>query len=277
MAGCGNSKKPIVVGSMNGTEQTVVGETVAQHLEHQLHRKVQRRLASGSELITYQALATGDISLYPDYTGDVDARILKETPSSDPGILLERTRSEMHRTAQVELLGPLGYDNPAVVVVRSADAEQAKVQTLSQAAEGPTRWKLGVSFEFQQPGGGMPGLSSYKIPLSQSPRGVEAARLFPMLANGDLSMITATATDGRLASPDFRILEDDRHVFSPNQACLLVRQDVLMQDPAIRTALSQLAGKFTPELIRKMNAEVDLKHRTPADVAGEFLAQAGLK
>ena len=277
LSACGKSKKPIIVGSMNGTEQTILGEIVARHLESRLQRKVQRRLAMGGELLAYQSLEGGEISLYPDYTGSVDAILLKETPSSDPTILLERTRSEMARIARIEVLDPLGYSNATTVVVRSADADQAKVRTLSQAAAGATRWKLGVSFEFQQSGSDMPALASYKIPLAQSVRGVEGSQLFPMLTNGDLTMIATTATEARLTSPDFRSLEDDRHLFPPQQACLLVRQDSLADDPQIRAALNQLSGKFTLDGVRKMDAEVDLSHRSPADVAAEFLASAGLQ
>ena len=277
LAGCGKSRKPIVVGSMTGSEQSILGEIVARHLEHRLQRKVQRRLAMGGELLAYQALVSGEISLYPDYTGSVDAIILKETPSADPAILLDRTRGELARIAHVEVLDPLGYANPASVVVRAQDADQAKVHTLSQAAAGATRWKLGVSFEFQQPGSDMPALASYKLPLAQSVRGVEAAQLFPLLMGGELTMIEVPATEGRLTSPDFRVLEDDKHAFSLKQACLLARQDSLADDPQIRTALNQLSGKFTLEAVRKMDAEVDLNHRAPADVAADFLANAGLQ
>lgn len=277
LAGCGKSKKPVIVGSMTGTEQSIVGEIVARHLEHRLQRKVQRRLGMGGELLAYQALESGEISLYPDYTGSVDAVLLKEIPSSDPTILLDRTRSEMARVARIEVLDPLGYENPTSVVVRAADADEAKIHSLSQAAGGTTRWKVGVGFDFQQPGGDMPALASYKLPLAQSVRGVEPSQLFPMLMSGDLSMIAVAATESRLTSPDFRVLEDDKRVFTLKQACLLVRQDSLAGDPQIRAALNQLAGKFTLDSVRKMDAEVDLKHRAPADVAAEFLAAAGLQ
>ena len=278
LSGCGGkATKPIVIGSQNSPAQIVVGEIVAQHLEHRLARKIQRSLGSGNELIVYQSLLAGEITLYPTFTGSVATVILREQPSADPGTVWTRSQTEMSRTAQMELFNPLGYDNPPVMVVKSADAQAAHATTLSQAAEGKTRWKIGVNYDFQQRVDGMPALSTYKLPMAQAIRGFEARQLFPALDKGDLSMIATDSTDGHLTSPDYTVLADDKHAFPPYQACLLVRQEALSAEPRLHAALAELSGKFTTEGVRKMSAEVELRHRQPADVAAEFLAQAGLK
>lgn len=274
---CAKSKPPIVVGSTNGTEQSLIGEIVAQHLQHHLQRKIVRRLELGGEPIAFQALTTAEITLYPEYTGSIEIGILKETPSPDRNIILERTRNEMSRTAKLDLLDPLGYDSPPVMVVQTSEAEKAKFKTLSDAAAGNEHWTLGVSYEFQQRGDALPALNTYKLPLARGVQGMEPARLFPALQSGELTMVAAKATDGHLASPDFRVLTDDMHAFPPYQACLLVRDDAFADEPQLRPVLTQLAGKFTGDLVRKMDAEVDLNHRRLADVAAEFLASAGLR
>jgi glycine betaine/choline ABC-type transport system substrate-binding protein len=276
-AGCGPSKKPIVVGSRSDTEQLVVGEIVAQHLEHALERKVVRRLGLGGELIAYQALTGGEITLYPEYTGSIETSILKEPASQDPAIVLERTRNEMSRIGQADLLDPLGYQNPPVVVVRAADAERAKIRTLSDAAAGTLQWKLGASYEFRQRIDTLPAIGSYRLRMAQGVHGMEASQLFPALQKGDLTMIAVNATDGHLMSPEFRVLDDDMHVFPLYQACLLVRHDAIVEEPRLRPALAQLAGKFTDGMVSRMDADVELNHRSPADVAAEFLAAVGLK
>jgi glycine betaine/choline ABC-type transport system substrate-binding protein len=266
-----------VVGSQNGTAQIVIGEIVAQHLEHRMARKIQRMLGAGTEQSVYQSLAVGDISLYPSFTGSIETVILKIQPSSDPAIVWERAHSEMDRIAKAELFNPLGYENAPAMVVRAADVEDAKVDTLSQAASGTARWKIGVSYEFQQRVDSIPAITSYKLPLAQAMRGMEAQNLFPALDRGDVNMIAADSTDSHLASPDYRVLADDLHAFPPYQACLLVRQETLIAEPQLRVYLAELTGKFTTEAVRKMSAQVDHDHRTPADVAAGFLEQAGLK
>src|ERR1022692_2622360 len=108
LAGCGNTPKTIVVGSMNSTEQTILSEIVAQHLEQRFGRKVDRRPDLRGSLSAYQALQNGEISLYPEYTGSVITEILREQASTDPSSVFERARGEMKRVAQAQLLPPLG-------------------------------------------------------------------------------------------------------------------------------------------------------------------------
>ncbi len=114
-AACGKSNT-IIVGSKAGTEQTILGEIVAQHLDRRLSAVVERRLSLGSTAVLYQSILAGDVSIYPEYTGVIETDILKEPPADDPQIVLERTRAQM-RMAQLELMDPLGFDNPPVVVV----------------------------------------------------------------------------------------------------------------------------------------------------------------
>ncbi|MGH9594904.1 MAG: glycine betaine ABC transporter substrate-binding protein, partial [Bryobacteraceae bacterium] len=80
-----------------------------------------------------------------------------------------------------------------------------------------------------------------------------------------------------LTSPDWKVLQDDQKVFTSYQACLLVRQDKLAQTPQLAAALAELAGKFTAETMRKLNAQVEIEHRPPAAVAADFLRSAGLR
>lgn len=277
LTGCGKSPARIVVGSQNGAGQMIVGEIVAQHLEHRLGRKVERRLGLGVGLSVYQELQIQHISLYPAFTGALESEVLKEKASNDPSVVWERTHSEMNRVSKMELFNPLGYENPPALTVLASDAASLKAPTLSQAAAGSMKWKIGVSYEFQQRPDLMEALSSYQLPMSQGIRGMEPGELFPGLQTMQFTMVALETIDGHLDSPDVRILQDDRHAFPPSQACLLTRQDVLEAEPQLRNDLAELSGKFTTEGVRKMATEVDVNHRQAAEVASEFLAKAGLK
>lgn len=273
-AGCGKTNR-IIVGSKADTETTILGEIVAQHLDRRLSAVVERRLSLGSTAVLYQALLSGDVSVYPEYTGVIEHDILKETPAEDPEIILERTRAQMLLRAQSELLAPLGFDNPPVMVVRASDTP--KLETLSDAAAKDTKWKLGVDSAFQDSAGGWFALSKYRLPMSTAPRSMDRAQLFAKLESGEVTMIAARATDGRLTSPDWKVLKDDMKVFTSYQACLLVRQDKLAQTPQLKAALLELSGKFTADTMRKLNAQVDVEHRPVAAVAADFLTKAGLR
>lgn len=276
-AGCGKAKKTIVVGSENSSEQIIVAEIVAQHLEHRLQRKIERRLGLGGESILYQAILSGDVTLYPDYAASIEANILKERPDPDSSIVQERARNEMRRTAQLELLEPLGYESTPVLVVMAADAEKAKVRSLGDAASSSFAWKLGVSYDFQQRADGLAALGVYRIPIAEGTRAMDAAQLFPALDQGQVTMIAARMSDGHLLSPKYTILGDDKRVFPVYQAQLLVRQDAFAGEPELQRALSELSRKIGTPMIRKLTAALDLDRREPAKVAAEFLAEAGLK
>ena len=275
---CGPKQKPIIVGSKNFTEQVLLGEIVAQHLEHRLHRKVVRRLNLGGTLLTYQAILNGEISLYPEYTGTIEAEILKEDPAKDAAQVYERSRLELARRSEIELLPPLGIDNVFSMVIRGADSRKLHVTTLSEAAAADKPgWKLGMGYEFQQRIDGMPALNQYHLPFAAPPRSMDLGLLYKALDEGSVNMIAANATDGPLAGHDWTILQDDKKVFGSYQACLMVRKDSLIAEPDLRPALVELSGKFNNEIMRKLDASVDVDHRQPSQVAAEFLAQAGLK
>ena len=274
--GC-SRRQPIVVGSKGSTEQTLLGEIVAQHLENRLGQKIQRHLSLGGTLIAFQALQSGEIGLYPEYTGAIETEILKEQPSGDSSLVFERARGEMRRVAQSELLDPLGIDNRFVAVIRSDDPRAAKVSTLSEAVEVTSAWKVGVSYDFQQRTDGLPLLSQYRLPMLASVRSLEPELVFKTAEQGQVSLIAANATDAPLDLKEWKVLRDDRNVFPPYQACLLVKQGVLAAEPRLKPALAELSGKFTTEKMRHLNAQVDLYHRPVAEVAAMFLAQAGLK
>ncbi len=274
--GCGKSQKTIVVGSMSSTEQVVLGEIVAQHLEHRLGRKVDRRLDLGGTTLAYQAFQSGEISLYAEYAGSIVTQILKEQPAADASLIFARAQGEMKRTAQAELLNPLGLDNSFVVVIRADDPRAGKVSTLSEAAAVSDGWILGTTREFQQLGDGMPNLTEYKLPMKAAPRSLEGGQLFKALEDGMVTMIVAHATDGALMQKTWKVLSDDRHVFVPKQASLLVQGSILMAQPDVRPALDELSARITTEKMRELDAQVDLGHLQPRDVAAAFLAQSGL-
>jgi glycine betaine/choline ABC-type transport system substrate-binding protein len=272
LGSCGNSKKPIVVGSKNETEQMLLGEIVAQHLEHRLGRPVERRTGLGDTAVLYQALLSGVVGVYPEYTGQIESDILKEQANSDPQIVLTRVRGQMDMM-QIEVLDPLGFNNPSAMVVGAQGAKG--IASLSDAAKADKRWKLGIPYEFQSRSDGLQALAAYRLPMA-SPRVLDPKQLFPALAKGDVDMIATRATDGHL-TPDLKVLADDRKVFPPYEACLLVRKDLIAAEPGLRAALAELSGKIHADVIQKLNSEVDAHGRTPAAVASDFLSQAGLK
>ena len=120
-------------------------------------------------------------------------------------------------------------------------------------------------------------LTQYKLPMKAAPRSMDPGLLFQALEQGTVTMIVVRATDGMLTQPKWKALRDDRNLFVPKQAALLVQDSLLVALPAARTALQELSGKFTSEKMRKLNSQVDLAHLQAKDVAASFLMESGLR
>ncbi len=280
LGGCAptGTRRPIRIGSKNFTEQVILGEIIAQHVEGRLHRPVERRLNLGGTLLAHQALRSGEIDLYPEYTGTALAAILKESAGSAPAEVLARVRSAYLRDFQIEWLDPIGIDNTFAMVVRGADARARHLESLSDAAKASDRWVLGVGYEFEQRADGLPALDkTYGIRWNGRPRSMDLGLLYKALEQGQVTMIAANATDGLLSKLDLKMLRDDKHAFPPYEVAIAARQDAMRQTPGLREALLELSGKFTNSTMQTLNYKVDGEHRPVPEVAEEFLKASALR
>jgi osmoprotectant transport system substrate-binding protein len=272
------ANRAIRVGSKNFTEQVVLGEIVAQHLEHKLHRTVERRLNLGGTLLAHQALVSGEIDLYPEYTGTALAAVLKESPGvmNSAGVL-ERVRAEYRRRFNLEWLDPLGIDNGFAMVVRGPEARRLQLESLSDAARVNEGWTLGVGYEFEQRADGLAALTNtYHVRLSSAPKSMDLGLLYQALEHKQVNMIAANATDGLLSKFDLKILTDNQHAFPPYQVSMVVREDSLRDIPGLKAALQDLSNRLMNRKMQELNYEVDGRHRPASQVAAEFLKQQGM-
>jgi glycine betaine/choline ABC-type transport system substrate-binding protein len=274
--GC-TKERPITVGSKNFTEQVILGEIVAQHLEHRLGRHVDRQLNLGGTLLVHQALVNGDIDLYPEYTGTALATVLKLPPAHDPVAAFALVRAEYQARFGVEWMDPLGFNNTFAMVIRGEDARTNKTATLSEAARYNPGWILGVGYEFQQRSDGLAGLlKTYNLPILGSPKTMDLGLLYKALEQQHVSMVAGNATDGQLSVLDVLVLLDDKRYFPSYDCALAVRHKSLEANPPLRQALIELAGLFTDLTMRKLNYQVDGDHRPVREVAEQFLRDTGL-
>jgi len=276
LAGCG-SKHRIVVGSKNFTEQVILGEIVAQHLENRLHQKVERRLNLGGTMLAHQALISKDIDLYPEYTGTAFTNILKRSGVNDPVVVLDRVRSEYSTGMRIDWLDPLGFESSFAMTVRGDDAKARHLETLSDAAADQAGFALGAGYEFTLRPDGLGALNEvYGIHWTAPPKSMDLGLLYTALLQRHVSMIASNTTDGMLDKLDVKVLRDDKQAFPPYQACIVVRMDTLAATPDLRKFLSELSGKIPEKTMRSMNYAVDAQHQQVREVARSFLQQAGL-
>ena len=271
-----------VIGAKNFTEQVVLGELLAQEIEAKSNLKVERRFYLAGSYICQQALVSGRIDAYVEYTGTALTAILKQKlpdPSSgrDPQAVLSRVRQIYASRYNIAVAEPLGFENTFAMVIRGEDARRLHLTELSQASLYTPQWRLGVGYEFEQRPDGLPGLSAaYGFKFAAAPRTMDLGLLYRALNAHQVDMIAANSTDGPIQAFGLTALQDDKHYFPPYQAVPLVRKDALRRWPQIQTALEALAGRVTADDMRAMNEAIDSQHRAPADVVRGFRASKGL-
>jgi len=254
---------------------------VAQHVSLRLSQRVDRKLNLGGTLLAHQALVQGGLDLYPEYTGTALTSILKLSPSSilvgeGEEAVFATVKAEYLKRFRIHWLDPLGFNNTFAMVIRGPDARRNRIDSLSDAARYAGGWTLGVGYEFQQRPDGLPGLlKTYKLPVKGSPKTMDLGLLYKALEEKQVDMVAANATDGLLSVMDVTVLRDDKRYFPPYQAALIVRDDLLAAHPTLKDILALLSGKFSDQIMRTLNYQVDGKHRPLAEVAMTFLRAAG--
>ena len=266
-----------VIGAKNFTEQVVLGELLAQEIEAKSSLKVERRFYLAGSYICQQALVSGRIDAYVEYTGTALTAVLKQPLDRDPDRVFQTIRRLYDSRYQIDVAAPLGFENTFAMVIRGEDAHSLHLSTLSQAAKFAPQWRLGVGYEFEQRPDGLPGLSAaYGLKFAAPPRTMDLGLLYRALGARQVDMIAANSTDGPIQALGLVALQDDKHYFPPYQAVPLVREEALKRWPQMQLALDALAGKITAEDMRQMNEAIDGEHRDPAEVVREFRQNHGL-
>src|SRR5579864_7830564 len=255
LTACGPAREDrIVVGSKNFTEQAILGEIFAQRLEKKTHLRVERRFYLAGSFICQQAILSGRIDLYPEYTGTALTAILKEKPQGTREQVYERVKSEYDRRFHLALGPPLGFNDTFAIEIRGEDARRLHLQTISQAAAYTPHWRAGFGYEFMERPDGYKGLAAtYGLRFAAPPRIMDLGLLTRSLKEKQVDLIAGNTTDGLIPALDLFVLDDDRHYFPPYEAVPIIREQTLTLHPEVKAALDTLAGKISDDEMRQLN------------------------
>lgn len=276
--GCAKPRvEKIVVGSKNFTEQIVLAELFAQQIEAHSALRVERRLNLGGTLLCHEALVSGKIDIYPEYTGTALTTVLNDPPQYDPAKVFSLVRTEYRSRFGVEVMPSLGFNNTFAIVVRGEDAEKLHLRTVSDVAPHAAKWRPGFGYEFiERPDGYRGWIAAYGLHFATAPKILDLGLLYRALANKQVDIVAGNSTDGVISALHMVALEDDRRYFPPYEAVPLVRRATLERHPEVRDAIGALAGKISEDEMRRMNYAVDGEHRDPAEVVRAFRQAKGL-
>ncbi len=241
-----HAAKPIVIGSKKFTESYVLGGIAKTVLEH-AGFAVEERSGMGGTIILWQALSSGQIDVYPEYTGTIGEEILKTTQSL--------SEDEMRRALAkfgIGMSADLGFNNTYALVMRRAEAARLGIRTISDLRRHP-ELKVGLTHEFlDRQDGWRPLAAAYGLTMPNV-SGIDHAIGYAALANGSIDVKDAYSTDAKIQENDLVVLRDDLHFFPEYKAVFLYRLEL---DPRAIDALNHF-GRIDEEKMTSLNAAAE--------------------
>ncbi len=266
----------IVVGSKNFMESKLLAEIFAQLLESRTGLIVDRRLGLAGTQVCFEALKTGAIDVYPEYTGTGLVSILQQEPTGDPRTALQIVRTEFLHRWNLWWLSPLGFENAYALAVPRTHAKTYQLRTISDLAKVASQFRAGLGYEFIKRLDGLPGLEAVYGLHFQQVQGMQQALKYQAAESGAIDVLDVYTTDGRLAVFDLTVLEDDQQFFPPYEAAALIRGETLTRHPEIGTVLGLLANAFDAPYMRTLNLRLQEKGDSIEQVAQDALQKIGL-
>jgi osmoprotectant transport system permease protein len=264
-----NSADKVTIGSKDFTESALLAEIVAQMLEAR-GVSVERRFELGGN-IPHDAVVSGTMDLYPEYTGTCYTAILHHAPITDPRAVYNQVKQEYAEKFNVEVSAPVGFENTFAILVRGEEARRLNLKTISDAAPHTRSWRAGFGQDFMSRQDGYPGFSkSYGLNFAEV-REMDLSLTYIALSSRQVDLIAGNSTEGRIATLDLFQLADDKHYFPPYEAVYIVRQDTLARVPALREVLTKLANSISTDEMRKLNYEVDGNRRDAREVIKQWI------
>jgi len=275
---CGPARQNrIVVGSKNFTEQLVLGELFAQQIEDNTHLQVERRFYLAGTYICHQAILSGRIDIYPEYTGTALTAVLKEKPEGNKDEIYNRVKTEYAKRFALTVGPTLGFNDTFAIEIRGEDARRLKLATISEAAAYTSQWRAGFGYEFMERPDGYKGwVATYGLRFADPARIMDLGLLDRALKDKQVDLIAGNMTDGLIPALDLFVLEDDRHYFPPYEAVPIFRQETLVRHPELIEALNELSGKISDSDMRQLNYAVDGQKRDVKEVVRAFMKEKGL-
>lgn len=277
LAACSGKSNTITVGSKDFGENIVLGEMLAQLVEHDTDLKVNRKLNMGGTFVCFEAMKSGQIDVYPEYTGTGLTAHLKMDVITDPDESYRVVSEEFAKQFNIVWLQPIGFNNTYTLAVTNDVYQKYGVKTYSDLAKVSDQLVFGAEHEFFDREDGFDGLiKTYGLAFKGEPKKMNVSLKYQAIGNGDIDVTDAFSTDGPIKQYNLKVLQDDKHFFPPYYAAPIVRQEVLDEHPELKDVLDKLAGLIDDATMTELNYRIDVQGEEVSVVAKDFLTEKGL-
>src|SRR5690625_1224449 len=272
-----SSEDTLVIGGKLGAEPEILINMYQILIEDETDLKVQLEPGLGKTSFVFNALQSGDIDIYPEFTGTAINEFLKEeVESKESEEVYEQARSGLLEEFGLVYLPPMAYNNTYTLAMKETLAKEEGIENISDLAKIEDDLTAGFTLEFSDREDGYLGIQSlYGIEFGEVVT-MEPKLRYTAIENGDIDLLDAYSTDSELESYELAVLNDDESLFPPYEGAPLLREETLDDHPELEEILNQLAGKVTDDEMREMNYLVNVEEESPKDVATDYLKNIDL-
>ncbi|HFI0465170.1 TPA: ABC transporter permease/substrate-binding protein [Streptococcus suis] len=272
------STKQLVIAGKLGAEPEILINMYKLLIEDQTDIKVEIKPNFGKTSFLYEALKSGSIDIYPEYTGTITSTLLKNSSmdlSTNSDEVYTYAKEAILEQDGLVYLAPMAFQNTYALAVTEDYAQKNGIEKISDLAKVQQTAVAGFSLEFNDREDGNIGLKNlYNLQLNV--KTMEPALRYEAIKSGNVQIIEAYSTDSKVVTYKLKILEDDKELFPPYQAAPLLSKETLEKYPELEQVLGVLAGKISTEEMTRMNYAVDVEGKSAEQVAREYLEREGL-
>ena len=264
------SSTTIRVGSKDFTENLVIAEIYALALED--HGYNVKRVSNISSSLIHNSIVNDEIDLYPEYTGTGLLSVLGEDMETDPEKVYKTVKKEYEERFNLTWLDYASANDSQGLVIRTETANLLNIKTISDLQAHASELRFASQGEFDEREDGLPGLEkTYGTFNWKSSKIYDNSLKYSVLENDEADVTPAYTTEGQLVNTDeFTLLEDDKQFWPPYNLAPVVRDNILDDNPDIKTILNNISAKLDTETVTELNAKVDVDGQEYTDVAKEY-------
>jgi osmoprotectant transport system substrate-binding protein len=272
----GQGKPAVTIGDKNYTEQFVLGELYMEALQAQGFA-VQINQNIGPIQVTMQALANGQLSMYPEYLDVWNSQVAGYTREFKTRHSAYIAANRYALTHGLELLNPTPFSDTSGIGVTDIFAQQNQLSAIGDLRKVEQTLTIGGPPQFQQEPMGLPALENAYGLTPAAFKSLEIGAQYKALDQAVVQAADVNTTDAELTTGNYTLLADPLHVFGVGNVVPVVSDQVLAQEgPAFVETINRVSALLTLSAIRQLNAAVDLAGLDPASAARRFLVDHGL-
>lgn len=276
MAAC-SQEKTITIASKPMTEQFVIAEMLTVLIEQETDITVEHKTGVGGGTSNiHPAMISGEIDIYPEYTGTGWMFVLEEELINDPDELYKEVKAGYKEDFDIVWSELYGFNDTYGMAMKREKAEEMGIKTYSDLADVSSKLVFGAEHDFFEREDGFPGIDDVYGFDFKKEIGMDIGLKYQAIESGEVDVINIFSTDGKLKEYDMVVLEDNKYFFPSYYAATLIRQETLDEYPELEKVLSMLDGKISNDEMTNMNYLVEIEKMEAKDVAINFLEEKGL-